>query len=111
MTKLIITKHLCVLITILNTDSGQSNSCITTTRDVYHRKVDKSMPDPFRPLPQSLQGLNQTKSVNILCIFIKKIPAVSNSESELTEKFLLRTCVLYAYLCDVTMGLVLSMVV
>ncbi len=61
-------------------------------RDVYNRKVDKkydkSVPDMFRPLQQSLQGLNQTKSVNILCIFTKtcKKQLFPTLESELTEK-------------------------
>ncbi len=51
------------------------------------QKYDKSMPDAFRLLLLSLQGLNQTKAVNILCIFTKrsKETAVSNSDSELTE--------------------------
>ncbi len=57
------------------------------------------MPDAFRPLAQSLQGLNQTKSFNILYIFTQ----MSEKQLFLTlvliqlKKFLLRTCVLCAY--------------
>ncbi len=45
------------------------------------------MPDACRPLLRSLQGLNQTKSVNILCIFTKtsKKQLFPTLESELTE--------------------------
>ncbi len=47
-------------------------SCVLRQeRDVYNRKVDKSMPDVFRPLLRSLQGLNHTQSVNILYRFTK----------------------------------------
>ncbi len=35
-------------------------------RDIYNRKYDKSVPNAFRPLSLSLQGLNQTKSVKYI---------------------------------------------
>ncbi len=51
------------------------------------QKYDKSVPNIFWPWPQSLQGLNQTKSVNILCIFTKaSTKQLFSTRSVLTEK-------------------------